>query len=1149
MTQKQPNPDPEYNPNMPVVGLCPDHIMRMSDEPYLPLGPHEPSDLSYWLQILASTPSPNFKGRTKFMPCAQTMSKYISRLNLNQSRAVSILINGPHCPTPISHRFALAKIICTRLNVYHQNQVVQAILRYMDPVDSSREITIGWKRATVAEHINSNPEGQYSQMDWDTKEKLLKDRLLNNYRAWQTRSIEEIKRLAKEAEDQHTETEKKKADTGRNPPQKETKTPSKRGIATKYSKMGMLMTVLLVLFAATTPIATGELIRMTDNAAFVKIKPAAINSNYAMASRKILLNNWDNAMASLQQTIGAHEKLCSAYHSILQAHERTETEFLVIPFKQPIDEAANECQQRGMQLPEVRNQAQLYEIQTLMDTENMDETPAGIYTKEIEAGYYPKYGAKMISDDMNAEDFVFQKTCIYQKYYHDWKQRNIAENHGTTVWIYQIKGREMGPCPSGKVHKVINKIICQKMKKTELAEFKEKVTKNNHDRCLEDNHRMAQEADITQSLIDNIKQPHQATTAPYIPSQETRRYKRWANLLPVLAVIPSMIDGAARMLHFFADTKNIENLRVQVNLHTDQIKDLQAITAHLEEAVTAIERQIPMIVQKINKMEVQFSNSIHELNLKQLYRDIHNSIYDTVFAYSMAINMAKTGITTETLLPLEDAAHMRHIMMDTHGLDININLDAVISHITHHEDHLQIHYAFPINDQDRKATIYRVIPVPTHTEQGRLWPTISAEYIAITKIGDKFIPLTTEEASTCLRYPTNCQAAAPFQRPTSNECGLSEFFGLENNCTYAETVDKSNYFRTITNITIYSVREKTPLATHCPQAPGAGPEQVFEISGKGLVETQPGCFIATEEATMYPSNGVAAEELTDKNRFLTPSIITLTEAQLDAPNPTNKLVFPEYKARPRELFNNKVQDSQYIPEDWMDTQKSTTNVLIGTTTLCMLFVLLFVLTKLNLCRTGELFQHIIQPFLWSTYEENDEEQGIRNHPEVNIRHHPSDHYRLYNNRPNQPLELEDLTMPENNAVTQNRLTDIARIQPREQQEESHQNQRIHQIQMGAKTSAIQTPEEQQRVTGTRPRSPNWIIDPVNRHKTRSHASSKEVAKIEISGTNHPITKEILETIGKMDKEKAAMLAKKLEEGPKDVTKCNPEAQGATASQE
>jgi len=624
-------------------------------------------------------------------------------------------------------------------------------------------------------------------------------------------------------------------------------------------------------------------IRMTENAAFVKRSDVTLNPNYVTITRAIDTSGWRHTTTVMHEVLEAHNNVCKTYKDLAKP-ATTHKHYMALYLGKPGTLASQLCHDHGMLLPEIRDFQEYHILQQAMKKFNLTTVPAGIHTGFDDAKYIPHFD----SDNAIAEHVIFEdeQVCLH-KYYYYWSEHQTPDIYENYIWMYtHLNDDKLTVCPDQHVRENVGWILCINPNKEEPGNQGKMAAMiaSNLDRCNKDNFRMATDLSQLNAVITSAnKEPGSYTkwdsnilNNTYSPLIRDKRYVEL--MLPLLKYLPNVLDLGARVINYFTTEKTMDKLRIMYNVQDARISALELHTPMLYKRINDIEEQLPTLITAMRQIQFNLATSITELDIKALFRELQNGLYNNVFSYGLALNLANAGIMTDTLLPQKDLLDIQEIFKIDHNVDIITDITAINPFLSYGQGSINITYAFPIKSPERKATIYSMHPIPSFSGNMRITPLMEHEFLAFTRTGSYFTPLTLTEASQCMAQPNQCNAARPLTKPKTDMCGIGEFFGLPSTCTYLETADDSPFFLTFANTTIFSVPHPTKIYTHCPSALAAGPELVSLIEAKGFISTENSCYLESEDVLIYPSNGVAKTEIDQlrPQQQTKPSLIMIT---------------------------------------------------------------------------------------------------------------------------------------------------------------------------------------------------------------------------------------------------------------------------------
>jgi hypothetical protein len=597
-------------------------------------------------------------------------------------------------------------------------------------------------------------------------------------------------------------------------------------------------------------------IKVTHNFVFHRVADVDVNPNYATLTRVVSLKKWYQTLELINSTIQAHKSVCGNYIEAVQngVNPANMSLTLVDYTRQPA-EMETTCKIQNLQLPEIKTVEDRRKLEEFMRQTNTIRTQAGIYMDR-------DHNFLFMSDDSNAETPELFPTLCGTSPWDIFKHKNYDKEN---IYFYQLVQNRIELCGGRpKTYKpIMRQLVCQmpeKARETSRAAYAS--AKANTNRCRKETVRMERELMNLKGMIDSFQAVKSGRITGIQADTGSRRVKR-AWFSAVAAIVPSLLDFGTSIFSYFAERRSLENIRVQLKMHNEKFNEIILHNVELDNAVDAINQELPHIKSEIMRVEALANTYFVETQLRLMEDELQNSLYDSLQAFASALAMAEHGMTSDGLLPHGDKISIRNTLATEHGLRIHIENTAIMTFIDHDEEGVKLTYAFPIIDPTRQASIFRAYPRPSFLEGKKYWPQVESRFYAIMREGSYFATLGDDEALHCMKDVANCQVSKPLT-PASKEtaCEMTEYFKKSGGCDYREAHDLNPFFMTLKNYTFYVVEKPTQAETHCPASKKAAAESYKTMTSAGHFPTRSGCYVEANGYRILPGNPVDKQAAT-----------------------------------------------------------------------------------------------------------------------------------------------------------------------------------------------------------------------------------------------------------------------------------------------
>ena len=165
-------------------------------------------------------------------------------------------------------------------------------------------------------------------------------------------------------------------------------------------------------------------LQVYQNSALQLITMVKLNANFVRVDRNLNFQQWTKALSTLENIKLSQSDICNEYDRIYSGiidHNNAYT--IVLDEYNPLN-AKYACSSRGLQLPEVRSQADKERLSHFMSTKNISQVVAGIYSSR-------SADALFRSDDSFARDSIFSALCDS---YRPGEQYEFTPDHLPKTW-------------------------------------------------------------------------------------------------------------------------------------------------------------------------------------------------------------------------------------------------------------------------------------------------------------------------------------------------------------------------------------------------------------------------------------------------------------------------------------------------------------------------------------------------------------------------------------------------------------------------------------------------------------------------------------------------------------------------------------------
>ena len=337
--------------------------------------------------------------------------------------------------------------------------------------------------------------------------------------------------------------------------------------------------------------------------------------------------------------------------------------------------------------------------------------------------------------------------------------------------------------------------------------------------------------------------------------------------------------------------------------------------------------------------------------------------------FANILTSAGIGKASPFVLSTDDLKQLAQKVLLEKNIQLNTDLNNVKMIITVIDNHIQLFFSIPIEDDDQLFKFFKITPLPHFNDNTTLLPQIDATYIAISKENSEYHTVDADEFNRCIDVPQDCKVSSPvIPLNEGAHCVIKTYTTARLNCPLQETASpKKPFIRNIGNHTVFSVPEPTSLFIKCtnPNMIKDYQDSNIVIKGMGDITFRSGCTIT----------------LPDGSKWDTPALQPLYQMKADAPLYSPYNTFPmatnvSIKYLRKEDFTNipkivYVNASTYqieTPEDMAKEAFTNHRTLVpyimraGATIIIAALLLLLAIYMYIQCRKSCTFCPCVKPF-------------------------------------------------------------------------------------------------------------------------------------------------------------------------------------------
>jgi len=347
------------------------------------------------------------------------------------------------------------------------------------------------------------------------------------------------------------------------------------------------------------------------------------------------------------------------------------------------------------------------------------------------------------------------------------------------------------------------------------------------------------------------------------------RFTRAAATIAGMAAVAGIGFGTASIVNLFRD----DDVSDELELLSAQIKTLQLADEYLADAIDTL-------VQAYNNLSAFLYAELTTLKRLQLLNFMADAISDlTADVFFMVDHLSNiiTAARSDVVFPsVLDQHTLKNISIEYHNkhlLNLVTDVDKVqISVVRTTHDYYAV-LRIPIFQPSTRATIFEVTPIPAFRDGERITPVYYPPLLAIFDHGFHYAPVTEAEYQQCLRPHRPCLIKSPVFDRRHKMCGASNYLEQEEDvCTYIRDPVQHDWYRSITNVTYFSVRKPDVLNIKCPDRDKITPSYTHraQVSDVGFLTIDPHCTATTSDGTRIFASDPSEHQVQDVKTIILP---------------------------------------------------------------------------------------------------------------------------------------------------------------------------------------------------------------------------------------------------------------------------------------
>jgi hypothetical protein len=300
-----------------------------------------------------------------------------------------------------------------------------------------------------------------------------------------------------------------------------------------------------------------------------------------------------------------------------------------------------------------------------------------------------------------------------------------------------------------------------------------------------------------------------------------------------------------------ATYEDVQRLTEEVNRHGFLIEDLYANIESTTQAVLMAYYHIDQMNSEMRDMSYVMDYSFTMLNSQVLSNYLENNLVSSSLELLSSLGMANHGMVLESLLTQKELDKLADNFQKAYNVPFTTKLDRLKVEIIQTVEKRDFIAIIRIPTEDLKLDIWQITGIPhpkdPHQTHNRTMvvPMVETEFIAITEDGDRMTTLSSTEVGACLNG-NDCQTSSPLRKTDHLEsCEELAFKGKEQlNCNW-KVFEGSDFFRSVGNTTVFSMRNPDMARIKCPHRKGheAHPTQARMLANIGWIEIPWKCKI------------------------------------------------------------------------------------------------------------------------------------------------------------------------------------------------------------------------------------------------------------------------------------------------------------------
>lgn len=613
--------------------------------------------------------------------------------------------------------------------------------------------------------------------------------------------------------------------------------------------------------------------KITPDYVFVQDEILQINSDYIDVIRPIDFNNTKLTIKNIKRISTEHRKICSKLTprhapSMYRRYPKLRTHHEMKLF----------CKDRDMQLPEIRNHYQSYELNKFIESISHDyETSphnhvfAGLHLHPH--SHEPVFN----SDNSHYNDCPIKIKIPYpprkiHETFWNWKNnkpRNIGKYPLTYIrWKGQFEIWTFdGTHNETDIPNINPKLptICQRIPDAAIDAPYEfcRIRQLDIDKTLE---KYIESLDALVRITTSHNADSPTATFPWnretllqlmplapldpIPALRNKKHPAQPPKDDIISTEAEklLITGSAVLLGVFtALASTLMGLILHANMNTKSNNPpitLPELTMTLHTAKEQNE-QLPQLMKNYTtKVSLRETLQDREFILYQAFMRQSLSLTTAIDMFHDTLTSAAYNIVSTDILSQHDLDFVRRESTKYTSLHLNTNPTTLEVRPTIHNDKLALRISIPLVDPSKTAILYSIKHLPTFTTTGDKYiPNCPEGKIAILENGVNYVIPTAFEYKRCITSPMNCLIGSPISGNSNNHCLARAFFKTNPAPERTKAPDNNPFLHTYNTTTIFSVPPETTIDLHCDKIPTAGPDNHNVISGKGNFENSLGCRI------------------------------------------------------------------------------------------------------------------------------------------------------------------------------------------------------------------------------------------------------------------------------------------------------------------